>query len=163
MINITVYVWHGTSSDHYQIWGVNSEQENLAFGKEKTETKCVFWFKKWFWIQSKQTPTLVRMHLTPSQLISLCECGLAWVNETWMHPSSATAASHSAPARCSKSPSISNTVFCPSSLLASAGAHKVVIFFKVCMDPHLLNFQNELPSSSSCGIYILPCWLFVAL
>ncbi|MED6271313.1 hypothetical protein CHARACLAT_019015 [Characodon lateralis] len=31
---------------------------------------------------------------------------------------------------CSKSPSVSNTVFCPSSLLASAGAHQVVIFYK---------------------------------
>ncbi|GLD61174.1 vesicle-fusing ATPase isoform X1, partial [Lates japonicus] len=38
---------------------------------------------------------------------------------------------HSASAPCSsKSPSVSNTVFCPSSLLAYAGAHKVVIFFK---------------------------------
>lgn len=38
---------------------------------------------------------------------------------------------------CSKPPSVSNTVFCPSSLLAYAGVHKVVIFFKVCMATQL--------------------------
>lgn len=33
-----------------------------------------------------------------------------------------------------KTPFILNTFFCPSSLLASAGAHQVVIFYKVCID-----------------------------
>lgn len=61
----------------------------------------------------------------------------AWVsaNLNVTHVSCHISAPQAAPS--SKSPYISNTVFCPSSLLASAGARKVVIFFKVCIDTYL--------------------------
>lgn len=125
-----------TSSYHYQIWG---SLENMQFGSHKKKYTHVFLGGGLNPVQANPKSglhvlcTILGEH---PMCVCVCECGL----HECMHPEYAcrqpsqlcTSASC-----CSKSPCISNAVFCPSSLLASAGARKVVIFFKVCIDTHL--------------------------
>lgn len=133
---------HSRSHHHTTTrFGVHWKICNLAVTKRNTHM--------FFWGGFKSSPskpqvwdacTLHHPRWTPYVCVCVCECGL----HECMHPEYAcrqpsqlcTSASC-----CSKSPCISNAVFCPSSLLASAGARKVVIFFKVCIDTHLWKGQ----------------------
>lgn len=84
--------------------------------------------------QSKQTPNLCCM---PSVLCHHTVCVCAWVDGAWMYISSAVTFSPkpaAPPDPVLKTPFVLNALFCPSPLLASAGAHQVVIFYKVCID-----------------------------
>lgn len=97
------------------------------------------------------------MHLTSFQVITLCVCVACMTESIHVNaPLNASVFSYRSfapqqPAALSPPP-ISNTVFCPSSLLAYAGAHKVVIFFKVRMfgcTP--VKLSKQAPASSSGG------------
>lgn len=113
-----------------QIWGVTWNWKMCKYGgREMKDIKHLKnEYKKKFWIQLKRPPS--------SGLHARVTTPTCFLNAPQLRtPDSATC--------CSNSPSVSNTVFCHSSLLAYAGAHKVVIFFKVCMGTLLLSSQSS--------------------
>lgn len=99
-------------------------------------------------------------HSRWSLCVCVCMCGLhEWINpcECSLNASVFSYRSFASQQPAALSPPlVSNTVFCPSSLLAYAGAHKVVIFFKVRMfgcTP--VKLSKQATASSSGGTCLL--------